>query len=212
MAKAGPLLHQDRAERGSRLGHIRARRDQRWRARNGHSCAPIGETRRRSDGLVSCRLPAGATPASAWAANPRESGPAIRPPSPAGGAFDRRKVLRRAVDVAGPARGLRGGRQGRRSRNQQSDRQSPCHFAHRFLSIRVVVTLSPSAHRLDTFLAISPIGGAAPGWDAHDCGSGRAARRFTAAGGNHRSAATIHRNCGTLARRLSPSDRAARPA
>ena len=44
---------------------------------------------------------------------------------------DRRKVPRGGVDVAGPARSLCVGRQSRRSRNEQSDRENACDFAHR---------------------------------------------------------------------------------
>ena len=71
-------------------------------------------------------LPAAAAPAAVRSAHSGESGPAIRSPSPASDLLDRRKILRGRADTAGPARGLRVGGQGRRSRKQQSDRQGTC--------------------------------------------------------------------------------------
>jgi len=77
-------------------------------------------------------LSAGPTPAAKPAADPNKSRAAIRSPSATGGRLDRRKILRRARDVVGAARGLRVGRQSCGRCKQDCDRKGERDFAHRF--------------------------------------------------------------------------------
>lgn len=70
-------------------------------------------------------------PAPKPTADPGKSWTAVGSPSPASRRFDQRKILRTRGNPVGPARGLRVGRQDRRSREQQRDRKPKRDFAHR---------------------------------------------------------------------------------
>jgi hypothetical protein len=72
------------------------------------------------------------TPAPKPAADPGKSWTAVGSPSPASRRFDQRKILRTRRDLISPAPSLRVGRQGRRSGEQQRDRERKRDFAHRF--------------------------------------------------------------------------------
>ena len=71
------------------------------------------------------------TPAPKPTADPGKSWTAVGSPSPASRRFDQRKILRTRRDPVGAARGLRVGRQDRRSREQHPDRERKRDFAHR---------------------------------------------------------------------------------
>src|SRR5215813_9665862 len=91
------------------------------------SCA--NEAAHAAASSLSASSPARTAPAAPPTAHADESRPAIWSPSATGRLFDRSKILRSNADVICPARGLRVGRQDRRSRERQRDRQGERDFA-----------------------------------------------------------------------------------
>ena len=72
----------------------------------------------------------GPTPTPIPTADPGKSWTTVGSPSPASRRFDQRKILRIRGDPISPMRGLRVGRQDRRSGEQQCDRERKHDFAH----------------------------------------------------------------------------------